>query len=297
MLLVTLLAELVFGYGMEERRDERPEIDWVPDVGVLSERLRRVRADNSLVFIQDWVGSWVRAVGRVHQVLPDGVVVFRETDGEAPDLWCAPTSSVKAPRFWRGSGLCFTGRSSLRAGSWLDARLSSPAGVQVSACRSGAVGGFTPTASRTRSDHAYDQVSAIVNGSSPGPAPAAQARASAARLTRSSWRTWPHRELLRKVPSVDGAFTTQPMATPVPLVRRASALSMQSPPARAEATNVSSLFPAFARPGASPKSTWLSTSSPSPQMARQGDRQDQSSVGRQVVIVEGDVDAVEVVAW
>ena len=102
MLMVALLAELVFGYGMEERRDERPEIDWVPDVGVLSERLRRVRADNSLVFIQDWVGSWVGAVGRVHQVLPDGVVVFRETDGEAPDLWCAPTSSVEAPRFWRG---------------------------------------------------------------------------------------------------------------------------------------------------------------------------------------------------
>ena len=99
---MALLAELVFGYGMEERRDERPEIDWVPDVGVLSERLRRVGADNSLVFIQDWVGSWVRAVGRVHQVLPDRVVVFRETDGEAPDLWCAPTSSVKAPRFWRG---------------------------------------------------------------------------------------------------------------------------------------------------------------------------------------------------
>ena len=83
-------------------------------------------------------------------------------------------------------------------------------------------------------------------------------------LTRSSWRAWPHRKLRRKVPSVDGAFTTQPMATPVPLVRSASASSMQSPPANADATRVSSLSPAFARPGASPKSTWRSTRSASP---------------------------------
>ena len=48
----------------------------------------------------------------------------------------------------------------------------------------------------------------MVNGASPGPAPAAQARASSSRLTRSSWRTWPHRKLRRKVPRVDGALTT-----------------------------------------------------------------------------------------
>ena len=40
----------------------------------------------------------------------------------------------------------------------------------------------------------------MVNGASPGPAPAAQARASSSRLTRSSWRTWPHRKLRRNVP-------------------------------------------------------------------------------------------------
>ena len=44
----------------------------------------------------------------------------------------------------------------------------------------------------------------MVNGPSPGPAPAAQARDSSSRLTRSSWRTWPHRKLRRKVPRVDG---------------------------------------------------------------------------------------------
>ena len=38
------------------------------------------------------------------------------------------------------------------------------------------------------------------NGASPGPAPAAQARAGNSRLTRSSWRTWPHLKLRRKAP-------------------------------------------------------------------------------------------------
>ena len=94
----------------------------------------------------------------------------------------------------------------------------------------------------------------MVNGPSPGPAPAAQARASSSRLTRSSWRTWPHRKLRRKVPKVDGALTMHPSTEEVRPARSASASSMQSPPASAEATSVRSLSPAFARPGASPRS-------------------------------------------
>ena len=50
----------------------------------------------------------------------------------------------------------------------------------------------------------------MVNGPSPGPPPAPQARASNSRLTRSSWRAWPQPKLRRNVPRVDGAFTTQP---------------------------------------------------------------------------------------
>ena len=83
----------------------------------------------------------------------------------------------------------------------------------------------------------------MVNGPSPGPVPAAQAWDSNSRLTRSNWRTWPHRKLRRKVPRVDGALTTQPMAPAVPPVRNTSASSMKSPPASAEATRVSSLSP------------------------------------------------------
>ena len=60
------------------------------------------------------------------------------------------------------------------------------------------------------------------------------------------------------------SITIQPMAPAVPPVRNTSASSMKSPPASAEATRVSSLSPGFARPGASPRSTWLSTTSRRP---------------------------------
>ena len=93
----------------------------------------------------------------------------------------------------------------------------------------------------------------MVNGASPGPAPADQARASSSRLTRSNWRTWPHRKLW-KVPRVDGALTTQPRVWAVPPVTQHDASSMQSPPASADATRVSILSPGFARPGALPRS-------------------------------------------
>ena len=104
----------------------------------------------------------------------------------------------------------------------------------------------------------------MVRGASPGPAPAAQARASNSRPTRSNWRTWPHRKLRRKVPRVDGALTTQPRAPAVPPVRNTSASSMQSPPASAEATRVTILSPVFARPGALPRSRrcWTSWGRP-----------------------------------
>ena len=97
----------------------------------------------------------------------------------------------------------------------------------------------------------------MVNGPSPGPPPAAQARDSSSRLTRSSWRTWPHRKLRRKVPRVEGAFTVPPRTPAVPPARNASASSMQSPPASAEATSVIILSPVLARPGARPR-CWAS---------------------------------------
>ena len=100
----------------------------------------------------------------------------------------------------------------------------------------------------------------MVNGASPGPAPAAQAWVSNSRLTRSSWRAWPQRKLRRKVPRVDGALSVPPRVQAIPPVRSASASSMQSPPAKADATRVIILSPVLARPGARPRSKCRSTS-------------------------------------
>ena len=132
----------------------------------------------------------------------------------------------------------------------------------------------------------------MVRGASPDPAPACQARASNSRLTRSSWRTWPHRKLRRKVPRVDGALTVPPRVQAVPPVRKASASSMQSPPARAEATRVISLSPVLARPGARPQIEVPVNQLGQAKMLGQGRRKDQTGVGHQTVVVEGDPDAV-----
>ena len=72
-------------------------------------------------------------------------------------------------------------------------------------------------------------------------------------LTRSSWLTCPHRNLRKKVPRVDGSLTMQPRTPTVPPARSASAASMQSPPATAEATSVSRLSPMLARHGTLPR--------------------------------------------
>ena len=53
---------------------------------------------------------------------------------------------------------------------------------------------------------------------------------------------------------VDGAFTVPPRAQAVRPARSASASSMQSPPASADATRVISLSPVLARPSALPRS-------------------------------------------
>ena len=137
----------------------------------------------------------------------------------------------------------------------------------------------------------------MVRGPSPGPAPACQARASNSRLTRSNWRTWPHRKLRRKVPKVDGALTVPPRVQAVPPVRNTSASSMQSPPARAEATSVINLV-ARVRPTRGIAQVQVPVNQLG-QAQVQGQRggEDQPSIVDQAVIIEGDVDAVGVAAW
>ena len=59
---------------------------------------------------------------------------------------------------------------------------------------------------------------------------------------------------------VEGALTVPARTRAVPPARNASASSMQSPPASADATKVTILSPVLARPGALPKSRCRSTS-------------------------------------
>ena len=63
---------------------------------------------------------------------------------------------------------------------------------------------------------------------------------------------------------MDGALTVQPRTLAVPPLRSASASSIQSPPASADATRVISLSPVLARPGALPRFRYRSTNSPRP---------------------------------
>ena len=127
--------------------------------------------------------------------------------------------------------------------------------------------------------------------------PAAQARASNSRLTRSSWRAWPQRKLRRKVPRVDGALSVPPRVQAIPPVRSASASSMQSPPAKADATRVIILSPVLARPGARPRSKCRSTSWGRPRCKANVAGRISPGIVDQAVVVEGDVDAVGVFAW
>ena len=132
----------------------------------------------------------------------------------------------------------------------------------------------------------------MVNGSSPGPAPAAQARASTSRLTRSNWRAWPHRKLRRNVPSVDGALTTQPSTRSVSPARSASASSMQSPPASADAHQGQQLVSRIGPTRCISQIDMAVHQFTQSQMMGQRDRQDQPSIGHQAVIIEDSVDAV-----
>ena len=90
-------------------------------------------------------------------------------------------------------------------------------------------------------------------------------------------------------------MTVEPRVQAVPPVRNASALSMQSPPASADATRVIILSPVLARPGALPRSRPLPDEFGQAEMPGQGGWKEQPGVGHQAAVVEGDLDPVGVV--
>ena len=122
-------------------------------------------------------------------------------------------------------------------------------------------------------------------------------RVAGAGSPRSSWRTWPHRKLRRKVPRVDGALTVPPRVQAVPPVRNTSASSMQSPPAMAEATRVTKLVSGVGPPRRAAQVKVMVNEFPQAQMPGEGGRKEQTGIGHQAVIVKDDTDTVGVVAW
>ena len=71
---------------------------------------------------------------------------------------------------------------------------------------------------------------------------------------------------------------------------------MQSPPASAEATSVSSLSPCSPSRRVAEVKVMVDEF-PQAQVPGESGRKDQPSIGHQAVVVEGDADAVGVVAW
>ena len=102
----------------------------------------------------------------------------------------------------------------------------------------------------------------MVRGRAPGPAPAPHARASRCRETASSCRAWPQVKDRRKVPTVEGARTSQPSTASVEPAPSMFAWSIESPPGKRGEDEGHSLHAHVTPPGAFPRSTC------SPQRAR-----------------------------
>ena len=96
---------------------------------------------------------------------------------------------------------------------------------------------------------------------------------------------------------MDGALTMQPRTLTVPPARSASASSMQSPPAKAEATSVSILSPRVRPSRRAAEVKVMVDEFPQAQVLGEGGRKEQSGIGHQAVVVKDDADAVGIVRW
>ena len=134
----------------------------------------------------------------------------------------------------------------------------------------------------------------MVNGPSPGPAPAAHARASNSRLTRSSCRAWPHRKLRRKVPRVDGALITHPSTRGRPARPQRIGVVNAVAARQRRRHQGQHLVASVGSSGRIPQVNVAVHQFTQAQVVGQGDRQQQPRIGHQAVIIKGNVDAVGV---
>ena len=137
----------------------------------------------------------------------------------------------------------------------------------------------------------------MVNGPSPGPAPAAQARDSNFRLTRSNWRTCPHRKLRRKVPRVDGALTVPPRGAGSPSGEQRIGVVDAVAASQRGSNQGHQLVSRVRPPRRIPQVNVVVDQFTQTQVLGQGGRKEQPGIGHQAVIIEGDLDAVRVIAW
>ena len=87
-------------------------------------------------------------------------------------------------------------------------------------------------------------------------------------------------------------MTTQPRTLAVPPLRKASASSMQSPPARARATSAGNLSPVLARPGGVAQiEVPLHRFTQTRAEGKDGGHQP-PGIGHQAVIIKGGIDAI-----
>ena len=137
----------------------------------------------------------------------------------------------------------------------------------------------------------------MVSGPSLGPPPAAQARASSSRLTRSSWRTWPHRKLRRNVPRVEGALTVHPSTEEDPprtqRIGVVNAVAARQCRGHQRQHLVSRVRP----PRRMPEVEVTVNEFTQAHALGQGGRKEQPSIVDQAVVVEGYLDAVGVLKW
>ena len=142
-------------------------------------------------------------------------------------------------------------------------------------------------------DLADRRVESIVNASSPGPAPAAQARSRAWPLTASSWRTCPNVNDRKNVPNVDGAITRWPSTAAVaPGAQHVGVIDVR-PAGEDRVHQRQHLAP---RPGAADPTVQahgVVDQRLQPEPIGERRRQHQPGVGDQIVVVEDDLDAVQ----
>ena len=120
---------------------------------------------------------------------------------------------------------------------------------------------------------------------------------SNSRLTRSNWRTWPHRKLRRKVPSVDGAFTVPSRTPAVPSGAQRIGVVDAVAARQRRGDQGHHLVSRVRPPRRIPQVEVMVNQLTQAEIQGQGGRKEQPGIVDQAVVVEGNLDAVEVLKW